>query len=217
MMKLASLLVVLFSSALAADLTASENAAKIDPRFFCPKPFVPGRPGGFVSAGGRQGCCLAGSAAGLMEIIYAMHHCKAFHGNTDTQECQKGALDKLLAATKKCCRDGDDDSAKCKAAVADSNSALHTDLADKNDACIAAKNSGDHAAAKSKCKAAVDGAINAFKELLKDARTLYNAGDASDYTRLSRGFVNLCEHLDEPRCLSKVRYVIKHYHMNFAW
>ena len=99
--------------------------------------------------------------------------------------------------------------------MAESVKALNVDLRAQSISCMDAKNSGKNA--KHACQTAVDGAMKAFMTMLSEARSLYDAGDASDYTQMSQGFVSLCDSLDEPRCLSKVRYVIKHYHLNFAW
>ena len=197
------------------DATYAEMMTKLDKKNLCPKVFVPGRAGGFVKDEGRQGCCLAGSAASLMQVIYAMHHCKSFQKVSKKQECYYDGLDELIGLTKMCCRDGDEQDDACKAKVAESDKALNEDLRAQSIACMDAKNSGaDH---KDACHSAVDGAMKAFPIMLRDAGSLYAAGDEADYTHMSRGFIRLCDQLDEGRCLSKVRYIIKHYHLNFAW
>lgn len=49
-------------------------------RFTCPKEFVPGRPNGFLSAGGRHGCCVLDAAVNIAESLYLLHQCSFTFG-----------------------------------------------------------------------------------------------------------------------------------------
>ena len=80
-MKHGALLLVLSMAALsckAKRLNPAFNPQLIDQTFFCPKAFVPGRPGGFTKPEGAQACCVAGTGIALLEIIYAIHKCKRY-------------------------------------------------------------------------------------------------------------------------------------------
>ena len=235
----ALLLVSLAALSCAKRLNPAFNPQLIDQTFFCPKAFVPGRPGGFLKAEGAQACCVAGTGIALLEIIYAIHKCKRYSTRTpnlDWSAPDFRAIDKTLAHDScdghamrslnewlgECCRsknaasklDFTEDDADCLDAVHESQKSIATKAVPAFSKCVAATRAGGGAA---ECKAAGLAAIGAMRVLMGDARKLYDRGSAQDYTRLSRRWVGLCEGLNKAQCFGRLRIVIRDYHLNYAW
>ena len=91
-------------SVLDAALDPESKPEELDARYAsCPKVFVPGRAGGFLNPGGRHGCCFAGRALSLAEVLLELHDCPRFH-HTPGIPCYAGALHDLAIHMDGCCR-----------------------------------------------------------------------------------------------------------------
>ena len=64
---------------------------------------MPARPGGFRTDFGKQGCCVAGKAMALLDLILALHKCRRYQAAAADEECYAGALPDLLADARGCC------------------------------------------------------------------------------------------------------------------
>jgi hypothetical protein len=66
------------------------NPKLIDQNFYCPKEFVPGRPGGFLHTASKRGCCVLDKSLGYMELIYRLNTCLVYSGEEETAPCWAG-------------------------------------------------------------------------------------------------------------------------------
>ena len=188
------------------------NPKLISPDFFCPKMFVPGRPGGFLTPQGAQGCCFLGKAADLIEIIFGMHACMHYQDDA-SKACFGGALDEVIKEDTECCRsknaktklDYTEDDLQCEDAAKKSTAALRA-LVPAYAACQKAvrqaskqqkakkdpKKGGLHTLRE--CHIGIKKATAAIASVLDDARALYEAGGQKDFTDVSKRFATLCDY-----------------------
>jgi hypothetical protein len=73
-----------------SDLGARMSRTGLDHDFYCPREFVPGRPGGFHKVQSRQACCILDKSLAVMEVIYLMRKCTRFvHGGPSSTTSAK--------------------------------------------------------------------------------------------------------------------------------
>ena len=222
-------------SALAQEIwRAPAHASSLAFQFYCPKVFVPARPGGFRSDFGKQGCCIAGKAMALLDLVYALHRCKRFQAVDGNKPCFRGALDRLREDLKDCCVTknalGADDFAEedeeCAASVGVVLAQLARVLGDAYDHCVSLCERGNCRAHHSpQCHAAVRAAIPAFEHVTATAYEFFSKEPTPDLTADSRNLVLLCAHLDPEdavdtdRCLKRIKDVLKHSHgqIKYKW
>ena len=96
----------LLQAVLAFDprIDPESKATALDPRYHsCPKVFVPGRAGGFLLGSGMLGCCLAGRALALGEVIREIHSCTHFQVISAQRMCYRSTLMSLTQNMNLCC------------------------------------------------------------------------------------------------------------------
>eukprot|EP00937_MAST-01D_sp_MAST-1D-sp2_P006911 g6911.t1 len=201
-------------------MNPADDPKRIDPRYyFCPKVFVPGRPGGFDRAEGAQACCVAGTGIGILELLFALHKCKHGFVQNENAQCWSGALGRIEENLLQCCRshnpqtklDYSEDDADCMARVRKAKTSIVQQFGHAYTACIRASG----AERKKLCTDAEQGAVTAIRATLGAARHLYDQSE-KDQTMMSEGWVNICDGIDFDRCMGKLKFVIRKYGLNYA-
>jgi hypothetical protein len=78
----------------------------LDKAFYCPKEFIPARPGGFRDESSKQGCCILDKSIALMEVIYLMRTCTLFENLSSRWGlCDANAIRTLHTGLRACCVD----------------------------------------------------------------------------------------------------------------
>ena len=103
---------------------AQNMLTRIAPPFTIPYPACsqrhpqPSRPGGFAKQSGRQACCVADKAIGMMELLYAIHKCKKYQQDPH-KPCYYHALVDVLDGITDCCakKTGKGATHRCKAVL----------------------------------------------------------------------------------------------------
>merc|ERR1712072_1303166 len=54
------------------------STSNLDKNFYCPKEFIPGRPGGFLKPTSKQACCILDKSLETMEVLYLMRSCQTY-------------------------------------------------------------------------------------------------------------------------------------------
>ena len=201
----------------------------ISDAYFCPKEFVPARPGGFSSWQAKQGCCVAGKGVAFMDITFALHKCTRFQLHHAGAPCYAGALRDLEADLSACCvvkeagesESGEDEKDDgCTQTIAAARKAIVAELQPLYMACVAKCAMGGCVAGHSKaCKTAMQGSVSAFQRILAAALKLYALGDGQqrDFTKHSFGFMHLCRHVGPTRYLNKMKHVLSKFHLKYEW
>ena len=78
----------------------------LDHDFYCPREFIPGRPGGFRAIASRQACCILDKSLAVMETIYLMRTCTRFQDKIKKWgSCFTGAVRSIQWHLRACCVD----------------------------------------------------------------------------------------------------------------
>jgi len=233
----ASLCVALASASAAAapkkvvrvtsDLGARMSRTGLDHDFYCPREFVPGRPGGFHKVQSRQACCILDKSLAVMEVIYLMRKCTRFvHGGPSSTRwgaCFTGAVDSIYWHLRACCVDTlfveDHTERHCMKAIhaplMDIKQQLkpHFHLCtseDVKESEFEAQHHNKHFSGKPNvdhCHLTEAHSVRIIKRLHKAARTLFSE-DPTDLTAKAKGFLAMAD--DDT--LAKVTKLLKLHH-----
>ena len=81
---------------------AAFDWSKVDESYHCPKQFVPGRPGGFMSHAAKEGCCLLDASLNVAETIYMMHECGIGRTEEPLGKVPTGGVKREARFTRNC-------------------------------------------------------------------------------------------------------------------